>query len=236
MKPKLESKLAADQHQPSRRAPDQAALGSFRRGVELDRKGIHLLASVSALITFYTPEPYASALLVVVALSVVAVDYSRLRLRRWALAVYRRFPLVFRADERRTLSGASVLMLGIAAASLLFPARSATAGILCVVWGDAAAAVVGQTYKNRRRLTRGKVGTLPEVRRRGGKTVAGTFGCLVVSMAMIAIVVGPRPQVVLVGGITAALLERWTPGRWDNLTIPVGTALAVHTVLNGWIW
>ena len=233
MKTKLEANRSS---QTSLRVSDPVALGSVRRGVEIDRKGIHLLATAFALITFYVPEPYASAVLVVVAVSVVAVDYSRLRLRRWALAIYRRFPFVFRADERRTLSGASVLMIGIALASLLFPARPATAGILCVVWGDAAAAVVGQAYKNRRRLTEVAVGTLPEVRRRGGKTVAGTVGCLVVSMAMIALVVGLHLPVVLVGGTTAALLERWTPGRWDNLTIPVGTALAVHAVLGGWIW
>ena len=44
----------------------------MRRGVEIDRKGIHLLATVFALITFYLPEPYASAVLVVLAVSVVA--------------------------------------------------------------------------------------------------------------------------------------------------------------------
>lgn len=217
------------------RIVDATVLGAVRRGVELDRKGIHLLASVFALVSFYVPEPWASGFLGIIALSVVAVDYSRLRLRRWAQAVYRRFPYVFRGDERHTLSGASVLMLGIALASALFPAGPATAGILCVVWGDAAAAVVGQAYGNRRQLGAGQIGRLPAVRRREGKTVIGTLGCFAVSSLMVLLVVGPQPAAILIGGASAALWERWTPGRWDNLTIPLGTALAVQAVLNGWL-
>ena len=209
---------------------DPSLLQSWRHGLEWDRKGIHLLSTALAVWTFYVSEPLASGGIVVATCFVLAVDLSRLRSRRWAVMIYRLLPFVFRRDERRSISGASIMMLGIAATSLLFPARPATAGILCLAWGDSAAALVGQFYKHWRyvRELRGaSPQTAPVVRRRGGKTTAGTLGCFVVSMLMILLVVGPQWSVVVAGGAVAALLERWTPGRWDNLTVPVGAATVV---------
>jgi len=48
---------------------------------------------------------------------------------------------------------------------------------------------------------------------------------------MILLVVGPQPLVIVLGGTTAALMERWTHGRWDNLTMPLATAGIVHYAL-----
>ncbi len=207
--------------------PDPEVLRSWRSGVEWDRKGIHLISTVLALWTFWMDEPLATAGLAAAMLFVLAVDVGRLASRRWAVLLYRRLPLVFRRDERRALSGASVMMIGATATSALFGPGPATAGILCLTWGDSAAAVVGQLFthwRRMRRLRRRAVQAAPAVITRRGKTWAGTLGCLVVSMAMITLAMGPDPRVVVAGGATAALMERWTPGRWDNLTIPLATA------------
>ncbi len=218
-------------------ATDAETLRSWREGIEWDRKAIHLLATVFALVTNFVADPYASAALLAVTLFVLAVDASRLGMRRWALVVYRLMPYVFRADEQHRLSGASVMMIGIFLTSACFPAPAATAGILCLVWGDSAAALVGQFYAHWRRMRQGRRDDTirkPAVRKRSRKTVAGTLGCLIVSMGMITIAVGWRPDAIIYGALAASLMERWTHGRWDNLTIPLVSAGIIHVALNGW--
>jgi len=215
--------------------PDQATLRSWRQGVEWERKGIHLSATVFAVWTFYVQEPLATLVLAVTTLFGLTVDFYRVRSRRWALWFYKALPFVFRVDERRTFTGASILMVGITLTSALFPAVPATAGILCLIWGDSAAALVGQYFQQRRRL-RQRPGTQARaaVRARRQKTLAGTLGCWFVSMFMVFLCVGPWPAVIIIGGLTAALLERWTPGQWDNLTIPLATAGIVKLGLTWW--
>jgi dolichol kinase len=217
----------------------------WRRGIELDRKGIHLTATLLAVWTYYLNEPIATGGLVIVTLFVLAVDRARLALRRWGLWMYRRFPFVFRRDERHIYSGASVMMIGVTLTSALFDCRPATAGILCLTWGDSAAALVGQFYthwRQRRKQRRAGTRILPAVSKRRHKTIAGTLGCLIVSMLMIALVMAGAPflpheggwgllaAVIIAGGAAAALMERYTPGRWDNLTMPLATAAIVQLI------
>lgn len=211
--------------------PDPETIRSWREGVEWDRKGIHLSTTVLAAWTYYINEPLASGGLVLVTLFVLAVDFFRMRSRRWAIRFFRAFPFVFRVDERYTYTGASILMIGITLTSALFPAKPATAGILCLTWGDSAAALVGQFYQHWRRRHRArqrKARPVPAVRKRRNKTWAGTLGCFVVSMLMILVVIGPQPLVVISGALVAAFMERWTAGRWDNLTMPLASAGVVH--------
>lgn len=208
---------------------------SWREELEWDRKGIHLSSTLLALWTFYMSEPLASIGLAIATIFVLAVDWARLGSRRWALWVYRKFRFVFRRDERHTLSGASVMMLGVTLTSAIFPAGPATAGILCLAWGDSAAALIGQAHerwRQGRRLAGSAGARAPVVHKRRRKTLAGTLGCLVVSMAMIGLAMGPRPVLIVSGGLAAALMERWTPGRWDNLTMPLATAGVIHYVMS----
>jgi len=223
------------EHKRAELKPDPEALRSWRAGVEWDRKGIHLSVTILAFWTYYVTEPYATSGLVLLTLFVLAVDHFRIRSRRWALWFYRTFPFVFRGDERYRYSGATILMIGITLTSALFPAGPATAGVLCLTWGDSAAALVGQFYQHWRKMRRLKKGhpiVAPAVRKRRHKTWAGTLGCLFVSMFMILLVIGPQLQTILLGGVAAALMERWTHGRWDNLTMPLATAGVIQFSLN----
>jgi dolichol kinase len=211
--------------------PDPETIRSWREGVEWDRKGIHLSSTLLAFWTFYMDEPLATGGLIVATLFVLAVDRARLSSRRWGLWMYRKFPFVFRVDERHDFSGASVMMIGATLTSALFSAGPATAGILCLTWGDSAAALVGQLYSHWRLRKRQRAGERTRsvaVRKRRHKTLAGTLGCLFVSMLMILLVMGPLPVVIVFGGLAAALMERWTHGRWDNLTMPLASAGVIH--------
>ncbi len=219
------------EHKRAEFTPDPTTLRSWREGVEWDRKSIHLSVTLLAFWTYYVHEPVTSAGLALLTVFVMAVDHFRIRSRRWALWLFKAFPFVFRVDERYRYTGASIMMIGITLTSVLFEAAPTTAGLLCLTWGDSAAALIGQFYQHwrkRRQVKSGQPRQAPAVRKRRNKTMAGTLGCFFVSMFMIFLVIGPQPLTIFLGGLTAALMERWTHGRWDNLTMPLATAGVVQ--------
>lgn len=218
----------------TRTEPPARPARSWRESVEWSRKAIHVCSSLLAVWVLTVDEPTASLGLAGATLFVIGVDLARLRAKRWALWMYRTFPLIFRRDERQTLSGGSVMMAGAAIASYLFPAGPAAAGILCLAWGDSAAAVVGQAVSFQRQqlgLEEAARTSAPVVAKRGSKTWVGTFACFAASALMIGLVLQWNIIPMAVGAVAAAAMERWTPGRWDNLAIPLVTAGAVQICL-----
>ena len=204
---------------------------TWRESVEWGRKAFHLSSTGLAIWVLLVDDPLCTLVLAAATLFGISVDTARLSSKRWALWFYRTFPLIFRRDERRWLTGASVMMIGATITSFLFPAVPAAAGILCLAWGDAAAALVGQSVSYRRRqlgLERGDDTRAPVVARRGSKTWAGTGGCFLVSVAVILIVSDASLLLSVAGGVASASMERWTPGRWDNLTMPLASAAVIQ--------
>jgi dolichol kinase len=204
---------------------------TWRESVEWGRKAIHMSSSVLAIWVLLVDDPLCTIGLASATVFIIIVDFARLAAKRWALWVYRTFPLIFRRDERYTLSGGSVMMIGATITSFLFPAVPAAAGILCLSLGDSAAAVVGQAVSFRRQqlgLEKGDGSRAPVVRKRGDKTWVGTSACFLVSMGVIAVVSDASLLLSVAGGVASASMERWTPGRWDNLTMPLATASVIQ--------
>lgn len=204
---------------------------TWRESVEWGRKAIHASSAILAAWVYFIDDPLCTIGLAAATVFIITVDFARLAAKRWALWCYRTFPLIFRRDERYTLSGGSVMMIGATITSFLFPSVPAAAGILCLSWGDSAAAVVGQAVSFRRQqlgLERGDTSRAPVVRKRGNKTWVGTTACFVVSVAVIALVSDASLLLSVAGGVASASMERWTPGRWDNLTMPLATAAVIQ--------
>ena len=209
---------------------------TWRESVEWGRKAIHMSSSVLAVWVLLMDEPLCTIGLTAATVFVISVDFARLATKRWALWFYRTFPLIFRRDERYTLSGASVMMIGATITSFLFPAVPAAAGILCLSWGDSAAAIVGQAVTFRRQqlgLEKGDGTRAPVVKRRGSKTWVGTGACFLASVLVIELVSDAPLPLTVIAAAASASMERWTPGRWDNLTMPLSTA-AVIQFCNTW--
>lgn len=191
--------------------------------VEWRRQGLHLATAVLVAPVLWLSEPWPTAILAGMAAAVVTADLARLRSAVWAQRLAAIVPGVFRRTEAGRFSGASLLALGFTATSALFSSRPAAGGMICLAAGDAAAALAGQLYRRRP----GARDAAAEDR----KTAAGSAACAVVSTAMIGLLIGPRPAAVL-GGLVAAALERVTPGRWDNLSVPLGVALVLQAALD----
>ena len=167
---------------------------------------------------------------------IIAVDYSRLRAKKWADLIYKLFPMMFRNDEHNRLTGSSAMIAGAAVTSLLFESGPAFAGIMCLSLGDSAAAVIGQAYSFRRQqlgLEASDGTSTPVVSKRRGKTIAGSVACLIVSALIILVFITRDFGTVLITATVATAMERWTPGSWDNITIPLVTA-GVLQLLMSW--
>ncbi len=210
---------------------DSLPARTWRESVEWGRKAIHISSTILAVWVLLVDDPLCTVGLAAATVFVLSVDMARLATKSWALWFYRTFPLIFRRDERQRLSGASVMMIGATITSFLFPSVPAAAGILCLAWGDSAAAIVGQAVSFRRQqlgLEKGTTSRAPVVATRGSKTWVGTSACFLVSMVVILLVSDASLLLSVAGGIASATMERWTPGRWDNLTMPLATAAVIQ--------
>ena len=107
----------------------------WRESVEWKRKAVHLSGCFLAVWVLIFAEPLATAVLFLLAFFIIAVDYSRLRAKKWAELIYQVFPMMYRNDERNTLSGSSAMIAGAAITSLLFESGPAFAGIMCLSLG-----------------------------------------------------------------------------------------------------
>lgn len=191
-----------------------------RRG-EVRRKLIHAGTGVAAVWVLRVPDPAATLGLGAVCAAALGLEIARLRVVRVARALDRALPDVVRASEAHRLSGAFLLTVGYVLASALGRPSAAAAGILALALGDAAAALVGQAWANRRSMTP----------RASSRTWAGTAACFAVTFGAAAVVLPARWGVVLAAAVAAAVLERLDPWRMDNVSVPVGVAAVVELLL-----
>jgi len=102
---------------------------------------------------------------------------------------------------------------------------AAAAGILCLAWGDAAAALIGRRFGRHRYA----VGT-------GWRSYEGSTAMFLVSLVAICLAcvatgnrIYPWPTVLL-GALASTLLEAVGRRGFDNLWVPVGTALTLFAL------
>ena len=123
-------------------------------------------------------------------------------------------PSAFREDEDRRVLGSTWFAVGMFSALVLFGQDIGGTAVLFLSWGDAAAELVGRRW--------GAPG--------GGKTLAGSLGCLLVCLVAGVVGVGLgglSPWTVLAGAMAGTLVERWSPPPNDNVWLPVLSGLAM---------
>jgi len=173
------------------------------------RQLVHLSSILVPVLVEVTSKPFVVAALCTVTLGYAAVELLRTRGR--LLPLISGFTLkMSREDERSHFIGAPIfLAVGVILVLLLFPRNIAYASIVIVAIGDPVAAYVGGEH-GRRRV--------------GSKTLEGfAAGALVAFLPTLILV---PPIVGAIGSITGLLLEL-IGGVEDNLTIPVGSGVAM---------
>jgi dolichol kinase len=181
------------------------------------RKLIHLAMAVVPAAEWWVSYPLALALAGVILLASLAIE----SVRRWWPQVNQLLwwllPTTFRAGEDRRVLGSTWFALAMLPTLLLFGPDVGGTAVLFLAWGDPAAEIVGRKW--------GRPG--------GGKSLAGSIGCLVVCLVAAWVGVGLgglNPWAALVGAVVATVIERWSPPPDDNLWMPLLSGLAITAI------
>jgi dolichol kinase len=188
--------------------------------VSLLRKLIHLATSLVPIVGWLLSYPVALALSALIMGASLTLEAAR---RWWPWvnqALWQLLPSVFRKWEDRRALGSTWFALGMLATLLLYGQDVGGTAVLLLSWGDTAAELAGRRWG----------------RSAGGKTLAGSVGCL--AACLLAGVMGVgfgglSLWAVLAGAVVATLIERWSPPPDDNLWMPVLSGLAI--VLVQWL-
>jgi dolichol kinase len=174
------------------------------------RRTLHLASGSLALLWYRgVPTHTITAILLSVLALALLLEGLRWKSPRARMALERCSFGALRPDEKRRVTGATMLAAGYAAAWLLFPAAAAVPAILVTATADPAAALVGVRFGVR-----------------GRKTWAGSAAAFGVAFLML---LAQRIAVArsLAGALVGALAERLGAHGLDNLTMPTLTAAAL---------
>lgn len=182
---------------------------------ELLRKLIHMATIAVPVLVWLLPPPIASGLLIAGAALAITAEISRRRVRAVRYLFLTRARRLLRHHERRGLAGATYMAVGYLLVYLLCPLPVAVAAMLYNSLGDATAAIVGKRW-GRHRFSWGKSleGAL------AGAGVNLVAGFAVPELPLLA---------VLLGALTAAIVELMPIPIDDNLRVTVGGGVA------GWL-
>ncbi len=182
---------------------------------EATRKAVHLLVSlVAAAVVWLLPPLPAATIFAAATLVALGVEVARRASRPVAGFFDRRLGHLLRPGEGGRLTGATTLALGYTTAVVAFPGLPALTGILVAGVADAVAAVVGKRFGRHRY--------------RGGKSLEGSLGFLVVVLPLSLLLPGLPVLVAIVLALALTGLEAFTLPVDDNLYLPLATAAAVQ--------
>jgi hypothetical protein len=203
---------------------------------EAQRKGLHLSTTVIPLaLAWPLPQRAIAALLVAMCGVAVVVEVARRRSASFGARFERMVGRLLREHEHARITtapadapahtvahaaarapgasavtGATWLLLALAASALVLPAPAAIAATWAAGVGDALAALAGRAWR------RWRPGT--------GKTVAGSAACLLATAVGAWWLAGFAPLVALAIGAGAALAERPAIALDDNVRVAAGAA------------
>ena len=147
----------------------------------------------------------------------LTLDLTRFRLSWLNRQFLRWLAPLLKHDEGHRLTGATYLAVGGLFSFLLFGSEVAVPALLFLSLGDPAAALVGRQLPG------------PRVR---GKSPGGTVACIVVSLVVVAVLVGSDAidyhWGLWVGAGIAGPVELASVPPDDNVSIPILTGAAMH--------
>lgn len=175
---------------------------------EVGRKLVHLAMGVLPVTIAWAPAPWSWRGPVFAFCAVLGLDIWRLLhpgLRRWSA---QRIGGALRPGEHSGLISVHYLTGAAALLSLCLPPALAATAVANLVFGDAAAALVGRRF-GRHRL--------------GRKSLEGSVACLLACILVGWILLPERPGAVLAAAIVATLFEVLPLPVDDNWSVPLAT-------------
>lgn len=153
--------------------------------------------------------------LILATFATVAVDLLRLSDRRLRGFFLRLFRSLIRPHEEEHLLGSTHYMIAALLSVVVFDHEVAIAALAFLVFGDAAAAIIGKRFG--RPLY-------------WGKSPHGSIACFIVCLA-VGIPLLATPGLALIGAVTATLAEALPSPLDDNMRVPIFSGIAMQLAL-----
>ncbi|MCK4648322.1 hypothetical protein KAT51_02245 [bacterium] len=183
----------------------------------------HLLGGLFLpTIYYFTNRKIALGVFAIFFIFFFLIDFLRLcslRLNEW---IFRHLKTIIREEERNSFSGNPYYILGAFLSVLLFEKGIAIASLCFVACGDLAASIIGKRYgriKIKKKSLEGGLGSL--------------LACLLIGIILLVLRLKLSFGILFIGALTASIVELFSPGRKDNLTIPLFSGLIMQIV--GWV-
>ncbi len=176
------------------------------------RKLIHLSGCIFPILYLLTPSDKAHYFVLSFALFatiVIITDFLRIYNKKVGEFIDSIFGNLMRDHEKKGLTTTSFYFLGSILVVVFFSRKIAITSLLILSISDVAAAIVGM-YWGKRRMW--------------GKSMEGSFSFLLSSFFITFLFF---PKKALFVALISTFAEFFTPGKFDNLTIPLASALAL---------
>jgi dolichol kinase len=187
-----------------------------RRLSELVRKSLHFLIALAPVLASYH-KTYTLALLAGGTLAYTVMEVLRRRGLKIPLVSSLTVFASRRRDRGRFVLGPVTLGMGAFLTLLLFPPDTAAIGVYALAFGDGTASLAGKFS-----------GRLPFL---FGKSVEGSLACFLgtlISAYLVSQQMANRGYIAFMAACTATVTELLPVRDWDNIIIPLATALAVQ--------
>jgi glycerol-3-phosphate acyltransferase PlsY len=189
---------------------------------EYARKGIHLSSSFIPLFYLWASptKEFILGFIGSLILFSLLLEYGRKNIT-WGISIFNTyFNFMLRKHESKgALTGASWVLIGMFITIFIFQKYIAVLSILFMVFGDTFAALIGKS------IPMGQIGQ---------KTLSGSFGGLVVILAISFLLRDYVPFIPAVGGGIVAMIVEVLPIQLDdNLTIPLSSGLMMTFLTGG---
>lgn len=186
---------------------------------EILRKSIHLFAIIFPVSYMVLTKGTLIIVLGIATVLTLSVEMLRFRWPRFSRRFYGAVGSLLREHERTGLTGATTLIIGTFVTVLLFDRWVAIVALLFLVVSDAFGALVGKLW--------GKHSIF------GEKTIEGCGVFLLTAAAIIFLLPDGHVLIGLTGVMVALLIDVFIERIDDNLTIPLGSAAVMQTLM--WI-
>ncbi|MBI3871592.1 MAG: hypothetical protein HY304_00765 [candidate division Zixibacteria bacterium] len=186
---------------------------------EVKRKLLHLFALTIPIGYYWVPRWTAAGIIFVFFLGSLVIDLGRFRhwrvQRLWTWWVN---PIV-RPRESVNFTGATHILLSGWLCPLLFSRPAAACGMIIIILGDVAAALIGRRWGRHRYA--------------GNRSFEGSLGFLAGGVIAGVATPGVPTAIGLAAALLATIVEAFSRHIDDNLTVPLLTGLFVHLALRG---
>ena len=178
--------------------------------VEISRKFLHIFSSIIPLsyLWIFKDKSLVLALLLILSIFSILIEFFRFKIELINNIFKKFFNFMLRKNELKgSITGATWLIIGNLITIYLYPIYIAVPALIFLSIGDSFAALIGKK--------------IPKLKI-GNKSIIGTLAGIFSSLSIALLVNQALPtHVLVIGAVTAMLVELMPLPLNDNLTIPI---------------